>query len=100
MRLPTHLPVLLLLLVGACVIGPSGTFCSLDIGLVNAPDVPNVGPIEVCTAQYPTCAPPDSESPGWQCCQQTAGSTTQGQCMPNDAAAYQPPIPAGDAGSE
>ena len=94
-------PVLALFhLATGCIVGPSGTFCSLDIGPVNAPDVPNIGPIETCTPQYPSCTPPNSGSPGYQCCQQTtlADGTTELQCMPNDAAAYQ--TAAVDAGSE
>ena len=106
MRVPARLLILALVvlalldLASACITGPSGTFCSLDIGPVNAPDVPNVGPIETCTPQYPTCTPPYHESPGYQCCQQTtlADGTSELRCMPNDAAAYQQA--AADAGGE
>ena len=63
-------------------------YCALNAGALDA-EVPDVGPIEQCTPQYPTCTGPYPESPGWQCCRQSSvGGLTEIQCMPNDAAAY------------
>jgi hypothetical protein len=53
-------------------------YCALYSGPVDAGNVANVGPIERCTPQYPTCSPPYPESPGWQCCRVT---TNGGVCM-------------------
>lgn len=64
-------------------------YCALNAGPVDAGDQPNVGPIEQCTEQYPTCSGPYPESPGWQCCRiSTLGGVSEISCMPNDAAAY------------
>jgi hypothetical protein len=63
-------------------------YCALYSGPVDASDQADAGPIERCTAQYPTCSAPAPESPGWQCCRiATSGALTEVSCMPNDAAA-------------
>jgi hypothetical protein len=63
-------------------------YCALHVGPLDA-DIADVGPVEQCTPQYPTCAGPYPESPGWQCCLVSGvGGLTQISCMPNDAAAY------------
>jgi hypothetical protein len=78
-----------LVLATACSTGSSTTYCSSDIGLVNAPDVPNVGPIETCTTQYPTCTPPNAMNAGWVCCVDTPAPDDGGSvaCMPTGSAA-------------
>jgi hypothetical protein len=63
-------------------------YCALYSGPVDASDQADAGPIERCTAQYPTCSAPAPESPGWQCCRiATSGALTEVSCMPSDAAA-------------
>jgi hypothetical protein len=68
-------------------------YCALYAGPLDA-DIADVGPVEQCTPQYPTCAGPYPESPGWQCCLISGvGGLTQISCMPNDAAAYSGGLP-------
>jgi hypothetical protein len=63
-------------------------YCALNSGPLDA-DIGDVGPVEQCTPQYPTCAAPYPESPGWQCCLvSTVGGLSELNCMPNDAGAY------------
>jgi len=63
-------------------------YCALNSGPLDA-DIADIGPVEQCTPQYPTCTGPYPESPGWQCCLvSTVGGLTEIQCMPNDAGAY------------
>jgi len=63
-------------------------YCALNSGPLDA-DIGDVGPVEQCTPQYPTCTGPYPESPGWQCClRSTVGGLTQISCMPNDSGAY------------
>ncbi len=85
-----------------CTTGPAGTYCAFDIGLVNAPDVPMVGPVEQCAPAYPTCTPPIDGVTGWQCCADTTlpDGGTQALCMPNDAAAYEVLPPGEDGANE
>jgi hypothetical protein len=68
-------------------------YCALYAGPLDA-DVPDVGPVEQCTPQYPTCSGPYPESPGWQCCRvSSVGGLTEITCMPNDAGAYGSGLP-------
>jgi hypothetical protein len=64
-------------------------YCALNSGPLDA-DIGDVGPVEPCTPQYPTCTGPYPESPGWQCCRvsSSVGGITEINCMPNDAGAY------------
>jgi len=63
-------------------------YCALTSGPLDA-DVADVGPVEQCTPQYPSCTPPDPEGPGWQCClRASVGDLSEFSCMPNDAGAY------------
>jgi hypothetical protein len=63
-------------------------YCALNSGPLDT-DIGDVGPVEQCTPQYPTCTGPYPESPGRQCClQSTVGGLTQISCMPNDSGAY------------
>jgi hypothetical protein len=54
-------------------------YCALDVGVVDAGDVPDVGPITLCQLDYRICTPPGVASrvkgsmeapgaPGWLCC--------------------------------
>jgi len=63
-------------------------YCALYAGPLDA-DVPDAGPVERCTPQYPTCTGPYPESPGWQCCViSSVGGISEIRCMPNDAGPY------------
>ncbi|HLK39410.1 MAG TPA: hypothetical protein VKU41_21775, partial [Polyangiaceae bacterium] len=44
------------------------TYCALDVGLVDADNVPDVGPIEQCTNLFGRCQLPAPDGPGWLCC--------------------------------
>ena len=62
-------------------------YCALYAGPLDA-DVPDVGPVEQCTPERPTCTPPLPESPGWQCCQVSrVGGLTEYSCTSNDSGA-------------
>jgi hypothetical protein len=69
-------------------------YCALYSGPIDAGDLDDAGPFEQCTPQYPSCAPPYPESPGWQCCLiSSAGSISEISCMPNDAGEYRGNFP-------
>jgi hypothetical protein len=58
--------------------GPT-VYCASKVGPVDSADQPDVGTIETCTPEYPTCllnACP--ECGGWQCCRVTSSG---GACM-------------------
>jgi hypothetical protein len=67
---------------------PPVSVCALNSGPLDA-DVGDVGPVEYCTPQFPTCTAPFPGSAGWQCCvHQSVGNLSESACMPNDAGAY------------
>jgi hypothetical protein len=78
-------------------------YCALDVGPVDAADMPDVGPIQWCTDHFPcTHAGPDAS--GWLCCQDEesyVGSVRSDQykCLPPDGGPlpvyFPPPVDSG-----
>ncbi len=80
-------------------------YCALDVGIVDASDIADVGPITQCQVGYANCTPPGGPArmkgayelpgaPGWMCCtwfrDGTGGvwSDWQFECQPPDGGLF------------